>query len=75
MSTLLVFVISTIYPESFVLQSAIDSARIIGLPRLRTMDKLFTKIVWIGEFEDEIGRIPYSRLNFLNDYINFRKDS
>lgn len=74
-SVLLVLWVSSIQPESFVIQSAIDSAKIIGLPRLRTMDRLFAKNIWIGELEDEIKRIPYSRLKFLKDYINLKKDS
>ena len=53
----------------------IDSARIIGLPRFKTMDRLFAAKVWIGTFDDETAYLSYSRKKFLIDYMNSREES
>jgi hypothetical protein len=74
-SLLLTLLISEINPSPILLQSLIDAYRIIGLPRLRTMDKLFAAKVWIGTFGDEAQYFSYSRKKFLIGYINLRGGS
>ena len=58
-----------IRPEPFLLQSMIDTAKIIGLPRLKTMDKFFAKRIYIDEVQGEMTYIIYSRKDFLKNYI------
>jgi hypothetical protein len=67
--------VALINPKPILLQSIIDSAKIIGLPRLKTMDKIFSTKVWVGTFEDDVRYKTYSRMKFLNDYIRQGKDS
>lgn len=74
-SLLLTFLIAVINPSPILLQSMIDTARIIGLPRFKTMDRLFVAKVWIGTFDDEAAYLNYSRKKFLINYINLRKGS
>ena len=67
-SILLVCFIS-IKPEPFLLQSMIDAAKIIGLPRLKTMDQFFAKAICIDEVQGEMTYVTYSRKDFLKSYI------
>ena len=69
LSSVLVIFIAAINPEPFLLQSMIDAAKIIGLPRFKTMDRFFAKAVCIDEVQGQIGFIIYSRKDFLKNYI------
>ena len=69
--TLLTFMLSINNPQPFLLQSSIDAARIIGLPRLKTMDQFFAKAVFTDEIQGEMKYIIYSRKDFLKNYIKF----
>jgi hypothetical protein len=68
-SSLHVFCLFAIKPEPFLLQSMIDTARIIGLPRLKTMDQFFAKAICIDEVQGEMTYVTYSRKDFLKSYI------
>ena len=68
-STLLVLLLSAVNPEPFLLQSMIDSAKIIGLPRLKTMDSIFAKAIRVDEIIGEMSYVIYSRKEFLKNYI------
>ena len=59
-------------PEPFLLQSSIDAARIIGLPRLKTMDKFFAKAICIDEVRGDMTYIIYYRKDFLKNYIKIK---
>jgi hypothetical protein len=56
-------------PDPFLLQSMIDASKIIGLPRLKTMDRFFSKAICIDEVRGEMAYIIYSRKDFLKNYI------
>jgi hypothetical protein len=73
-TALLVLLIWTINPEPFLLQSVIDSAKVLGLPRLKTMDKFMAKTNWVGDFQDEVICVTYSRIEFLKNYVKSRRD-
>ena len=68
-STLLALMLSIINPKPFLLQSMIDISKIIGLPRLKTMDKFFAKAICIDEVRGDMAYIIYSRKDFLKNYI------
>jgi hypothetical protein len=68
-STLLALMLSIINPEPFLLQSLIDTSKIIGLPRLKTMDHFFAKAICIDEVRGDVAHIIYSRKDFLKNYI------
>ncbi|BEI33208.1 hypothetical protein [Polynucleobacter sp. HIN5] len=54
-----------------IVQAVIDSARIIGLPRMKDMDKAMFKSVHINEFQ--VGMVVYSihpRKAFIHNYVN-----
>jgi hypothetical protein len=68
-STLFVLALSASNHQPFLAQSAIDTARIIGLPRLRAMDKYLTKTVLINEMETGSAFLVRSRLDFLKHYM------
>jgi len=67
--SLLVFCLAVIQPEPFLLQSMIDAAKIIGLPRLKTMDQFFAKATCIDEVQGKMKYITYSRKDFLKSYF------
>jgi len=71
-STLLALMLSIANPQPFLLQSSIDTARIIGLPRLKTMDKFFAKAICIDEVRGDMAYIIYSRKDFLKNYIKIK---
>lgn len=56
-------------PNPILLQSMIDSAKIIGLPRLRLMDRSFSRFSWKDEFTSQMIYTIYSRKDFLNNYF------
>ena len=68
-SSILAISLVVITPEPLLVQSMIDSAKIIGLPRLKTMDKFFAKSICIDEIQGEMAYIIYSRKDFLKNYI------
>jgi hypothetical protein len=68
-SSILVISLVVVNPKPFLVQSMIDTAKIIGLPRLKTMDKFFAKAICIDEIQGEMAYIIYSRKDFLKNYI------
>lgn len=56
-------------PQPFLLQSTIDAAKMIGLPRMKTMDSFFAKKIYVDELRGEMALTSYSRLDFLKSYI------
>ena len=68
-SSILLVCLMSIKPEPFLLQSMIDASKIIGLPRLKTMDQFFAKAVWVDEIQGEMKYVIYSRKDFLKNYI------
>ena len=68
-SSILVISLMVVNPEPFLVQSMIDSAKIIGLPRLKTMDKFFAKAICIDEVRGDMAYMIYSRKDFLKNYI------
>lgn len=63
----------TFNPQPFLLQSTIDAAKMIGLPRMKTMDSIFAKAVLIDELHGEVVLTSYSRLEFLKNYIKINQ--
>ena len=56
-------------PASMV-QASIDTARIIGLPRLKTMDSTLYRTIYINEIQSgAMYRMP-PRKAFIRDYVN-----
>jgi hypothetical protein len=51
-------------------QAVIDSARIIGLPRMKDMDKAMYKTIYINEFQERAIYFLHSRKAFTRNYIN-----
>ena len=68
-SSLIALILATVNPSPFLVQSTIDVARIIGLPRLKTMDKALATAVCINEIEQEFVYMTYSRMNFIKRYM------
>jgi hypothetical protein len=68
-STLLALVLSISNPQPLLVKSAIDVARIIGLPRLKTMDKYLVKTIFINEMETGSVFLIRSRQDFLKNYL------
>ena len=69
LSSILVICLVAMKPEPFLVQSMIDSAKIIGLPRLKTMDRFFAKAIYTDEIRGEMTYTIYSRKDFLKNYI------
>ena len=68
-SSLFALILAATSPAPLLLQSTIDIAKIIGLPRLKTMDKTFATAVCINEIEQEFIYVAYSRMNFIKRYM------
>ena len=69
LSSIFVICLVVMKPEPFLVQSMIDSAKIIGLPRLKTMDRFFAKAIYTDEIRGEMTYTTYSRKDFLKNYI------
>ena len=56
-------------PKPAIVQVVIDSARIIGLPRLKTMDSYLYKIIVIDEFHTTPAFAISTRKEFFISYF------
>ena len=52
-----------------IVQAVIDSARIIGLPRMKDMDKTIFKSVHINEFQVGMVYSIHPRKAFIQNYV------
>lgn len=52
-----------------IVQAVIDSARIIGLPRMKDMDKAMFKSVHINEFQVGMVYSVHPRKAFIQNYV------
>lgn len=68
-SLLVAMLLSVISPESILLRSAIDIARIIGLPRMKTLDQHVLKIVYLNEVDSSQIYQAHTRREFFNNYF------
>jgi hypothetical protein len=69
---ILAMLVSFHHPKPLLLQSLIDAAKIIGLPRLKTMDRVFAKTIYVGDFQNEAISLAYSRKEFIQNYVQAR---
>ena len=56
-------------PASMV-QASIDTARIIGLPRLKTLDSTLYRTIYINEIQSGAMYRVRPRKAFIQDYVN-----
>ena len=68
-SLLVAMLLSVITPEPIMLRSAIDIARIIGLPRMKTFDRHVLKIVYLNEMDSSQIYLAHTRREFFNSYF------
>jgi len=61
--------LALVHPEPLIIQVAIDSARIIGLPRLKTMDSHLYKMVAIDEWHIVPVYAIRTRKEFFTEYF------
>jgi hypothetical protein len=55
-----------------IVQAVIDSARIIGLPRMKDMDKAMNKTIYINEFQSGVAYSVHPRKVFIKNYVSGR---
>jgi len=55
-----------------ILQAVIDSARIIGLPRMKDLDKAIYKTIYINEFQSGVAYSVHPRKVFIKNYVSGR---
>ncbi len=53
-----------------IVQAVIDSARIIGLPRMKDMDKAMNKIIYVNEFQSGGAYSVHPRKVFIKNYVS-----
>jgi hypothetical protein len=68
-SLLVAMLLSVITPEPIMLRSAIDIARIIGLPRMKTFDKHVMKTVYVNEMDSSQIYQAHTRREFFYNYF------
>jgi hypothetical protein len=68
-SLLVAMLLSAISPEPILLRSAIDIARIIGLPRMKAFDRHVMKIVYLSEMDSSQIYQAHTRREFFNNYF------
>ena len=51
------------------LQATIDAARIIGLPRLKTMDSSMRRTIYINEIQSGAAYHIHPRRAFIHEYV------
>jgi hypothetical protein len=52
-----------------IVQAVFDSARIIGLPRMKDMDKAMNKTIYINEFQSGVAYSVHPRKAFIRNYV------
>ncbi|MBU3548636.1 hypothetical protein [Polynucleobacter sp. P1-05-14] len=65
--------LAIIHPQPVMAQAAIDCARIIGLPRLKTMDKHLNRVVVIDEMHTVPAYAVKTRKEFFTEYFKITK--
>jgi len=68
-SLIIAMLLSVITPEPILLRSAIDIARIIGLPRMKTFDRHVMKTVYLNEMDSSQIYQAHTRREFFNNYF------
>lgn len=68
-SLLVAMLLSAISPEPILLRSAIDIARIIGLPRMKTFDRQVMKVISLNEVDSSQIYQANTRREFFNNYF------
>ena len=63
--------LTAINPEPILIHSAVDIARIIGLPRMKTFDKHVMKVVSLNEMDSTQTYQANTRKEFFNNYFKF----
>ncbi len=53
-----------------IVQAIIDSARIIGLPRIKDMDKAMNKTIYVNEFQNGVAYSIHPRKVFIKNYVS-----
>ena len=64
--------LAIIHPQPVMAQAAIDCARIIGLPRLKTMDKHLNRVVVIDEMHTVPVYAVKTRKEFFTHYFQIK---
>lgn len=57
------------YPQASIVQATIDTARIIGLPRLKTMDKNMFRSIYLNELQSGLVYSINPRKMFIKNYV------
>ena len=65
--------LALIHPQPLIAQVAIDCARIIGLPRLKTMDGYLYKMVMVDEWHSTPVFAIHTREEFFTQYFKIAK--
>jgi hypothetical protein len=68
-SLLVAMLLSAISPEPILLRSAIDIARIFGLPRMKTFDRQVMKVISLNEVVSSQIYQANTRREFFNNYF------
>jgi len=68
-SLIIAMLLSVITPEPILLRSAIDIARIIGLPRMKTFDRHVMKTVYLNEMDSSQIYQAHTRREFFYNYF------
>ena len=64
--------LAIIHPQPVMAQAAIDCARIIGLPRLKTMDSHLNRVVVIDEMHTVPAYTVKTRKEFFTHYFQIK---
>jgi hypothetical protein len=57
------------YPQACMVQATIDTARIIGLPRFKTMDKNSFRSIYLNELQSGLIYSINPRKTFIKNYV------
>jgi hypothetical protein len=68
-SLLVAMLLSVISPEPILLRSAVDIARIIGLPRMKMFDRQVMKVISLNEVDSSQIYQANTRREFFNNYF------
>jgi len=71
LSILMAIFLTAINPEPILLKSAVDLARIIGLPRMKTFDKHVIRVINLNEMDSSQTYLTNTRKEFFNNYFKF----
>jgi len=65
--------LTMVHPSPLLLEAIIDASRLIGLPRLKTMDSALNRLIVVDDFHTQNAYRSLTRKEFFASYFKINK--